>query len=445
MKTNLFALFAISALMVSCTSDETELFETVDEQLSDRISRAYEEVDTFPTDTVVPMVMTDEILSLNDVMNSLRQPMRVMAEYEEDPYIDHNIYAVRDIPMSMTVAAVGANSKSDRCWIRTRGAGNEVALDYYATKKNWGFRIKPMPITTGLRYLLYSDDLDVPLTVGKLKDGTAVLMAQENDDKLTDFVSWDIVPSETNPGYFQIRNTRYLCQASSSDPFSIYQYTIEASKNNNIRFAQPISGKMQQDIRIAPMDTTIKFTFDSVRYDVRNARIISTGSITESKEIENSAPERLQMAIPFDFITEETSSFKTIFGNIFPFMTFPIGKFKRPRLVGDYLLEPKGNTPKDAIYDEKDRKIDKRLTYSHPVFVNGRRICEVTLEFSFAYVSVDYEATAHYIDANSVKREITIGGTWTGKLFQDVNVILPKQVGKSERPIVGGGNGDTEL
>lgn len=441
MKTNLLSLLAISTLMVGCADDGKELFDSVEP----RQSRSGER-DTIMIDTITPMVMTDDIMSLQEILDNFKRPMRAVADYEEDPYIDQNIYALRDIPVSIEVAKVGQNSKYDRRWVRSRGKGVDLMLDYNSMKKNWGFRIKPMPVTTGLHYLLYSDDLNVPITIGKLRDGTAVIMAQENDDKFTDFVSWDIVPSETNPGYFQIRSTHYLGQASTSDPFSIFNYTLEASRNNNLRFMRPMSGKKQQEFCIKPMDASVKFTFDSVRYDITNAKIIGTGYKEMKGEVENTAFEKLQKNIVFDFNVEETSKFKTILGNIFPSIIDSCGMFKRPRLIGEQILSPKGNTPKDAIYREfPEYNINKRIFYAYPVYVNPRHVYTVILQFQYSFVSVDYEIIAHYTDSNNIQRKMTLAGNWSGKLYQDPTVIKPKELSSIEKPIVSGGDGNIDL
>ena len=444
MKTKLLSILAIFFLMISCTNNENELFETIDSQMAENISRT-NETDTIGTDTITPMEITDGMLSLRETLDNLKRPMRLIEE-EDDPYIDQNIYALRDIPVTITVAEVGPESNAKRRWIRTRGTGNELMLDYDYKKKNWGFRIKQMPVTTGLNCLLYSDDLNVPITIGKLKNGTAVIMAQTNNDKLTDFASWNLIPLKTNPGYFIIQNTRYLGQASQADPFSIFNYTLEAVKGTNLRFSQPIAGKKQQEFLIVPIDGNIKFTFDSVRYNVRNARITGTGNISQTRSVENTAPEKLQKNIQFDFTEEETSVFKTMYGNIFPSITIPFGLFKRPRLVGEQLLEAKGNSPKDAIYRETpEQKIDKRIFYNYPVYVSANHKCEASLEFKFCYVSVDYEATARYIDSNNVKHEITLYGTWKGKLFQDPQFIKPTEISKVETPLISGGGGNIGL
>lgn len=440
MKTNLLSLLAISTLMVGCADDGKELFDSVEP----RQSRSGER-DTIMIDTITPMVMTDDIMSLQEILDNFKRPMRAVADYEEDPYIDKNIYALRDIPVSIEVAEVGQNSKSTRRWIRTRGKGVDLMLDYDYMKKNWGFRINPMPVTTGLHYLLYSDDLNVPLTIGKLKDGTAVIMAQKNDDKFTDFVSWDIIPSETNPGYFQIRSTHYLGQASTSDPFSIFNYTLEASKDNNLRFMQPVSGKKQQEFCIKPMDASVKFTFDSVIYNIQTAKVTGPYYTRMTKSIENLLPETASLNIIFDFNVAETSRFKTVFGNIFPTIVESTNNLKRPVLLGNIVKEPAGNTPKDAPYqDWPECKISKRIFYRFPVFVSPKHVYNATLDFQYNFVTVDYEVTAYYTDGNGIKREMSLEGTWTGKMYQDPSIVGPRIIYSGEKPMIEGG-GDIEL
>ena len=447
MKTKLMAFLAVFIVTVGCASEETELFDALDQHLTDRMSRCYEEVDTVTTDTVVPMVMTEEILSLNEVLNSLRQIMPMSGdeeEPEEDPYIDNNIYAIRDIPVSMNVPVSGPNSKSERRWIRTRGTGKELMLDYKYLKVNWGFRIKPMPITTGIHNLIYSDDLKVPLTIGKLKDGTAVLMAQENDNQLTDFVSWDIIPSKKNPGYFQIRSSRYVGQLNPSDPFSIFNYTIEASKNNNIRFARPVEGKKQQEFLILPMDTTIKFRFDSVNYNFASAKITGPYYYDKERSIDNYTYENKDMDVIFDFNVKEKSKYQTRYGKIFPNF-IESGKLKRPVLVGQNLVEPRGDTPKDVDYrDSIETTIETRIFYKSPVFVNKRSTYYMTLRFQYSYVTLDYEVKAYYTDKNGLQREMMMSGGWTGKIYQNPK-LFPPIIVKTEEKSMDGDDGNTDL
>ena len=314
MKTKLLSLLAITFMMIGCTNDENELFDTFDSQMTEHISRT-NETDTIGTDTITPMEITDGMLALRETLDNLKRPMRLIEE-EDDPYIDQNIYALRDIPVTITVAEVGPDSNAKRRWIRTRGTGNELMLDYDYKKKNWGFRIKQMPVTTGLNCLLYSDDLNVPITIGKLKNGTAVIMAQANNDKLTDFASWDLIPLKTNPGYFIIQNTRYLGQASQADPFSIFNYTLEAVKGTNLRFSQPIAGKKQQEFLIVPIDGNIKFTLDSIIYNLNSAKITGPYYQEIERSTKNLTYESRNLNISYNFTAKETSSFKRLSKNM---------------------------------------------------------------------------------------------------------------------------------
>ncbi|WP_289752252.1 hypothetical protein [uncultured Duncaniella sp.] len=444
MKTKLLSLLAITFMMIGCTNDENELFDTFDSQMTEHISRT-NETDTIGTDTITPMEITDGMLALRETLDNLKRPMRLIEE-EDDPYIDQNIYALRDIPVTITVAEVGPDSNAKRRWIRTRGTGNELMLDYDYKKKNWGFRIKQMPVTTGLNCLLYSDDLNVPITIGKLKNGTAVIMAQANNDKLTDFASWDLIPLKTNPGYFIIQNTRYLGQASQADPFSIFNYTLEAVKGTNLRFSQPIAGKKQQEFLIVPIDGNIKFTLDSIIYNLNSAKITGPYYQEIERSTKNLTYESRNLNISYNFTAKETSSFKTIHGNIFPSIIDTIKPVRRPELLGSVVMGP-DNSTQNVNYNlsSQTQLISRRISYLLPVFVKPRHVYKAKLGFKYNYVTIDYEAKAHYFNPNDqTNRELTLSGTWTGRIYQDPNTIAPIVYSTSEIPFEGD-SGDTEL
>lgn len=129
----------------------------------------------------------------------------------DDPYISNNLGVLKDIPIILEPAKLGANSDTTKIWLMNKKAGSEIVLDTNVKlDETRTFLIKPLPATAGIPYLIYSQHSNTPMTIGTIKGGTKVPMSQANDEKLTDFAGWDIVPVKNRPGYFKLVNMMYL-------------------------------------------------------------------------------------------------------------------------------------------------------------------------------------------------------------------------------------------
>lgn len=436
MKKEIYSMLALAIGMVSCSTDEAELFDAVgaaDSALSQNVSRTVTYSDTLDTDTIVPMTMTHELRSLHEVVSKIKPRFRAMSTDEEMTFA-YNKWAIIDLPVNITVRKV-ATSKSDsrRSSVRNPKSGKNMYLDkLIKNNKDHVYYLKHVAGVLGYdyEYLIYSKTSDTPLTIG-LSGSTPLLMAQRNNDKLTDFVGWDLIPSPSNPGYFALSNTMYRGRSTPNDDSTIFSYTLEAMPNNELRFTKPVPGKAQQEFLITPVEG---FTLESVDYDLNSAVAYGPYYMTKTLTRSNNSDKEVPIGFLFNINPVETSKFiqnKSTF--YFPLENDSVPILYRPYINGGMVMlhdDAEGNEEnrpkKDAIYKANFTHKVVRNNFLWHFSINGAPRTNYRLDAKFAYyqLKVKYKAHAYYGSGND-RRDIILTGTWEGTSYEDPQVITP--------------------
>ena len=453
MKSKLFAAFLI-ALIVGACQDEAEILygevsNTTQEDMA--LTRSLLS-DSTMNDILVPDTLSDDMRRLKETLNNISSDfaastMAMGGSGDYDPWFNSNIYAIRELPVTISVNKV-ASGDSKYSYLYCSGKNQEVTLSSLddksslADKNENKFYLKVLPASTGIPYLIYSSKAKTPLTIGHYnkKPNVKILMAQDNDDKLSDYASWDLISSSRYKGYFSIQNTLCMGQTNPSDPWSIFNYNLAATAEKKLGFEQPNATSLQQLFEIVPTDT---FTLSSIEYD------LNTKTITKSTENhygtgQNLSSQEALVNVNFSFDATESSHFT------FPNNTLHVNMYDKqvdvPLIIGEGILLPGSDsyqTPMKAPFPYSNRYSTlRRILYTKKLNCPGRHNIKVLASFVKYDISINFTAKAYYKNmVNNVEdmRIVTIAGIWRGTLFEDPTEIEPVRKETTFTRIDGGG------
>lgn len=83
--------------------------------------------------------------------------------------------------------------------------------------------------------------------------------------------SWDLIPASTQ-GYFAIENQTYYGMTNPDDPWSLFNYVIEAKDDGTVGYAQ-YTKKPEQEFLIELSDS---FTIKKITFDEESAIVTET-------------------------------------------------------------------------------------------------------------------------------------------------------------------------
>lgn len=437
MKQKLLLLTMMLCVMVSCTTEMDDYLSipnetTLTQEEESIITRAMG-CDSLELGELVPWEPSEEMLHLKELYNEalLTKPelMAIDAEIISTPtsyddFFSSNIYAIRELPITIKARAIASGSTSGYSYFTCSGASKEVTLGNSSTSANSKFYLKILPASTGIPYLIYSNVSKTPLCVGYYTNNpdNKILMSASNDSGSLYSASWNLLPSSSYKGYFAIQSESYMGQSNPDDMWSIFYHVLEAKTGNKIGYSQRVSNKAQQDFLISPANS---FELKSVEYDLDNATITSSSMLSKVTSLTNSLEIEQWVNINVSLTANETSNYYETAGNLSLNITAPSSlKFPRPIPVANQAVLLDG-TVSDAIYARTTQNISKTVNYTTSIMMKPRSLLQLTTKFKTFILNVPYVATATYKVSESDIREVKVRGSWRGYVIADPEYYLP--------------------
>lgn len=441
MKIKLFLLTVLTVLMAACNDDAEVLYGDM-KQIQDDIALTRSIDGGSQSDGILSVdSVTDKIRNLKEILNRINTRNKAVSLEGNDDYDQwfySNFYAIRELPITIQARSVASGSGKSNIYLSCYGKGQEVILESDTSSENGKFFLKVLPPSAGIPYIIYSLKSKTPLTVGHYNStpNTKILMSQPNDNNLSDYGGWDLIPVTNSNGYFSIKNTSYLGQYDESKPLSIFNYHLEAISGNKLGFAPPENNKLQQQFKIIPCN---EFSFSSIEYD------LSTATLKKSTEThygtgQNLSTENALVNVNFKFDADETSRFDR--RNSIS-VRLNQDTVELPLISGGAIMLPGSDmnqTPKTAplSYDNTyhfHRKIEYTLKRNCP----ARKNIKIKAYFVKYDVSIKFTAKAYLKMSDGDERKFTLSGTWTGTLYENPNIIEPTKEDPTYTNIGGGG------
>lgn len=421
MKQKFLLLTMMLCVMVSCTTEMDDYLsipnETTLAQEEEPIITRAMGCDSLELGELVPWEPSEEMLHLKELYNEalLTKPelMAIDAEIISTPtsyddFFSSNIYAIRELPITIKARAIASGSTSGCSYFTCSGASKEVTLGNSSTSANSKFYLKILPASTGIPYLIYSNVSKTPLCVGYYTNNpdNKILMSASNDSGSLYSASWNLLPSSSYKGYFAIQSESYMGQSNPDDMWSIFYHVLEAKTGDKIGYSQRVSNRAQQDFLISPVNS---FELQSVEYDLANATITSGSMVSKVTSLTNTLeiPNRVQVNVKLT--TNETSNYYETAGNLSFNITSPTTlKFPRPIPIAGQAVLTDDIVP-DATYAKTTQNISKTVEYVTEIEMKPKSLLQLTTKFKTFILNVPYVATATYND-----REVKVRGNWRG-------------------------------
>lgn len=454
-KTKILFMAMATMAFTSCESSQDEILNTLTSSIEQQETLTRSILEDSTSNTLTPLVATPEQLEMLNRSKRMNAPFIPSSEYDED-YFSSNIYAIRELPVSINVKRVagGANSShTDWC---CSGAGQEVTLatpthrtaqrtSRTTTQINTAndFYIKVLPPSSGMQYLIYSCKSNTPITIGHYDKtpNTKILMSQKDNSSYSDFVGWNLIPSTRYKGYFGIQNNLYFGQADPNNMWSVFNYTIEAIQNDKLGFAKPDANKEQQNFFITPYQS---FKLVSIKYDIDNAQIYEQIEDYDGTG-QNLSSQNKEVDIQFNFNALESSYYNTNNNTLKINVKDTI--IACPRVSGRSIMLP---TPENSklhnqvpFESPSIHQTSKPISYTLKLNCPARKNVKVKVHFIKYNISTKFIAKAQLTDKNNNVREVKITGTWSALLYENPKQIKPlyddpefTSIGDPDNPII---------
>lgn len=403
--------------MVSCTNETEDVLQDTSIELKEELNCTRSSIcDTVDCGELVRLEQTEELLGLKRNLDEIRSNKRITQTYSSsyDDFFQSNIYAIRELPITISVRSVANGSTASNKYFYCDGAGKEVTLSNTPLSLNNYFHLTILPSTSGIPYLIYSNKAKTPLTVGYYTNNkdNKILMADKDNTSSLYYYGWDLIPSSYK-GYFYIQSESYLGQTDPNDMWSVFNYVLEAKANNKIGYAQRVANKGQQEFLITP---TVSFTLQDVKFDLDNATITNGAMLSKVTSVTNPYEYPILQPVTVSMTAEETSSF-TESGNTLKLnINVPVSKkFPRPRCVAGKAIFFE-DTDSDAVYSSSVQNIATKVTHSINIEMKPMCLLQLTTKFKTFILNVPYVAEAKYKDPfrKSPDRDVKVRGIWRG-------------------------------
>lgn len=358
------------------------------------------------------------ILSLRTkVVRHARKVGLAPADYDDN--FNGNMFAIRELPVTIEVMEAGKNKSQRYLWCNRAGSEVKLTDNKNAFDISQQFYLKILPASSGIPYLLYSESSKTPLTVGHYRKtpNVNILMSNSKDDISNPFVGWDLKPSSA-AGYFAIENEMLLGQKDPKNMWSVFNYYLEVNDNNELRFAE-YTGKNQQKFFIKPI---ARFTVSNVSYNFEAAKVTDAtpfevkfnrvfqgdpGSEFSDKVnchvIEKSWFQQNRSNIKFDLNTNTLLQMPTVLAR------------KALLLDGDpnkirYIISGYQN-----VYSDRECTVEGTVPHS-----TGKCLVSISMKLTSYNAEVPYTLYAEYNG-----REIKFTGTWKGVVIPNPKFVDP--------------------
>ncbi|MDE6522352.1 MAG: hypothetical protein K2L17_05995 [Muribaculaceae bacterium] len=399
----------LAVLLSSCQNDVEELLSCDSPMLEKPQTRSIDSSNDSGNDSIELLPESEELFLLKQQYELRNKSLLKAAVASTDDFFSENIYAIREMPITIMVRSVATGSTANNKYMFVKEKGKEVTLGNSGEVPGSKFYLKILPATSGIPYLIYSNVTKTPLAVGQYTNNpdNKILMTAKDESGSTFSMGWDLLPASSNKGYFAIESQSYLGQSDPNNMWSVFNYVLEAKADNKIGYAQRVNNKAQQEFQITPVED---FALTEVKYDLENATINYGSDIYgEMVEIINTSDEEIDN-MPFSTFVSgiETSQFSQQQGKlnlkivdmydlVFP---RPVAIAKKATITG---------VKSDASYKSSPQKFSRRWDYNNTVTVRKHCLLQLTCKFKTFNLEVPYTATAQ-CDGRIVK----VAGTWKG-------------------------------
>lgn len=280
---NIYTLTVLVAmLLLSCSKEDRYLCS--DNDPTPLTTRSVVSLDSLNSGELVLLEETEELLKLKNLMARKRSSnvsAMAVGVYDVDEFFASNMNAISGLSVNISVRSTSSGSSTSKKYLKCSGNGKEVTLDELSESDESKFYLKILPASSGIPYLIYSNKSRTPLCVGHYSNSPddKILMAAAEDSESLYSSSWDLIPSSYYKGYFSIQSESYFGQSDPDNPWSVFNYVLEAKSDNKLGYGQRVANKPQQEFLIKPIT---KFDVKSIEYDLANATVTSSTVIQHS-------------------------------------------------------------------------------------------------------------------------------------------------------------------
>ncbi|GHV39481.1 hypothetical protein FACS1894179_04450 [Bacteroidia bacterium] len=368
-------------------------------------------IDSLEFEDVLVLEETEEQKALFEKIKKLQRLKASTYAYGDDydEYFSTNMWAIRELPFSLQ--ARGGGNTGNR-YLTTNGKRKEVTLTSSAYSNAQKFYVKVLPASTGIPYILYSQQERTPLVVGYWSnDPNRKMLMPDDKDQISYYTSWDFI-STSYRGYYAVQNTSYIGQANPNDPWSIFYHVLEV-KNNNVVGYNRYTNQASQEFLLKP---DAYFSLKKVEFvNPYSAKVTQRDNFVVEQAYTNASPQSRRINMEFDRTVSENSYFKEKNTIAFNMYNSSI-QFARPNVtLGKIDLTPNMTVEKNTFYKPNlYQYIDKKLYNLVPVVVKPYHKLIMYYPYKVYDVECDFIATITYND-----REAKIAGRWSGKLYID--------------------------
>lgn len=409
-----FLLLSAVFFTLSCTNDidENQCESALSTLSTNPRTRSISE-DSITIEEPTILIESEELKQLKSFLLEKQKTGRVKAmsqEYDIDEFFSTNMYAIRELPLTIKVRAAASGSSATNTYLFCPDKGKEVTLSASSTLPGSKFFIKMLPPSTGIQYMLYSNAAKTPLAVGQYNSDpdNKILMATKSEPTSTFGVGWDFLPS-TYRGYFAIQSSSYLGQSDPNKAWSVFYYVLEAKANNKLGYAQRVSNKAQQDFLLTPDNS---FTIEDISFDLDDAVVSDGAMVTTVKSVTNPTAFTRTEPIIVKVSFTETSNFQEIQGTLKFNILSGDKKFIRPIPVAGKAIIPE-DAYADASYSHNTSYYNVSKADTTSIQMRPQSLLQLTAKFKTFILNIPYVATAKY-RINGTDRIIKIKGIWKG-------------------------------
>jgi hypothetical protein len=405
-------LFLASTIVVfaSCSSDD-ELLSS-----DEAVKMDVENVTLESNSTQV----NDDILPLEGKRDSLKKP----PELKSLTYTDR--YEIDQLNLVPVYLKVKGNS-SNRHFITSSSKGAELTMETYRGNATQQFHIKTLPASTGIPYLIYSENTNTPISLGAYSSNpdVKVLYARNDANGSLFGSSWDFNKGEYSTDSFVIENQDFP-ESDGGSVWDIY-YNVITVNDGKILFSK-YNESPRQEFEIIPAET---FVIEKIEFDVDAGAILSKAPLQIYKEgYSNTGPLEQTYTFEVNKSYTKTSSFnrKTSY-NVSASATI---KAKVP-FIAEGEITTSITSGQEFTYGTSESKTIA-VKRSYPVKVPANYRADLSVVFFKYQMDVDYIATCRGLISG---RRVEIKGVWNGADVEetDADLVLTPLDGGTQRTI----------
>lgn len=353
----------------------------------------------------------DEIAPIEGSRDNLKRAKLRGFSYENDNNLYDELSQLSELPIYLKVQG---NSTSKQ-FMNATYKGKELTIANYKGNASQQFYIKMMPPSTGIQYLIYSQQTGTPIRIGAYNSNPNVKILYASQDATGSLygASWDIKSGKYTPNSFVFENQDYLQQGNSGLPWDVY-YSVITVNDSKISFAK-YNKLPRQEFEIIPVE---KFKVEEIRFNLEaspiltkmpdiilNDRYVNNGHIDQSHKFTLS--ETVQESSNFNRKTSYNVNITAEVKAKVPFIAD--GKIKTSTTFGQ-----------EYTYGKSETKT-KVISREYPINVPARHKAEITLALFNYNMDVEYIAVCRGLTSG---RLINIKGRWSGTNVVEADATL---------------------